>query len=119
MSGSHVSDQMTNPAATALTPMISRRTEPVVHRHLRLSRICLSFLVGMMGVASLVAQPGTPPAGQTAPSSATPTGAPAATAKPGDEKTIELSPFEVRPDEDTGYQAMNTTSGSRLATSLK
>ncbi len=42
--------------------------------------------------------------------------------KPEDEKKSEavvLSPFEVRPEDDTGYQAANTTSGSRLATSLK
>ncbi len=32
---------------------------------------------------------------------------------------VSLSPFEVRPEEDTGYQALNTTSGSRLSTSLK
>lgn len=38
---------------------------------------------------------------------------------PADEKAIELSPFEVRAADDAGYQAMNTTSGSRLATSLK
>lgn len=42
---------------------------------------------------------------------------PSANAAAGE--TIELSPFEVRADDDTGYQAANTTSGSRLATSLK
>ncbi len=35
------------------------------------------------------------------------------------DKVIELSPFEVRAEDDSGYQAVNTTSGSRLATSLK
>ena len=35
------------------------------------------------------------------------------------DKVVELSPFEVRAEDDSGYQAMNTTSGSRLATSLK
>lgn len=48
--------------------------------------------------------------------------APATLPKPEDEKKPEavvLSPFEVKPEEDTGYQAINTTSGSRLATSLK
>src|SRR5205807_1162237 len=34
------------------------------------------------------------------------------------EKTVEMSPFEVQPDE-VGYEASNTTSGSRLNTSLK
>lgn len=37
----------------------------------------------------------------------------------GDEKAIELSPFEVRAEKDVGYQAANTTSGSRLNTRLK
>jgi iron complex outermembrane recepter protein len=32
---------------------------------------------------------------------------------------IELSPFEVRPEGDSGYQAGNTTSGSRLNSRLK
>ena len=35
------------------------------------------------------------------------------------DEVIELSPFEVRAEDDKAYQAMNTTSGSRLATSLK
>lgn len=39
--------------------------------------------------------------------------------KPAVEKAVELSPFEVRSDDDVGYQAMNTTSGSRLGTNLK
>lgn len=39
-------------------------------------------------------------------------------AKPTD-TTVTLSPFEVRAEDDAGYQAMNTTSGSRLATSLR
>ena len=43
--------------------------------------------------------------------------APAATS-PSKDETIVLSPFEVVPD-DIGYQAGNTTSGSRLNTSLK
>ncbi|MDP3068638.1 MAG: hypothetical protein Q8N18_00030 [Opitutaceae bacterium] len=37
---------------------------------------------------------------------------------PTEEKLIELSPFEVRTEKDTGYSAQNTTSGSRLNTSL-
>jgi outer membrane receptor protein involved in Fe transport len=40
-------------------------------------------------------------------------------AKPTDDNVLELSPFQVRSDDDVGYQAMNTTSGSRLGTSLK
>ena len=35
------------------------------------------------------------------------------------EEAILLSPFEVQPDGDAGYQAANTTSGSRLNSKLK
>lgn len=40
------------------------------------------------------------------------------TAKAGAEP-VTLSPFEVRADSDVGYQAVNTTSGSRLKSRLK
>jgi len=35
------------------------------------------------------------------------------------EETVVLSPFEVQPEGDAGYQAANTTSGSRLNSRLK
>lgn len=35
------------------------------------------------------------------------------------EPVVELTPFEVRSDTDIGYQALNTTNGSRLNTRLK
>lgn len=35
------------------------------------------------------------------------------------DEVVELSPFRVKPEGDVGYQAANTTSGSRLNTSLK
>ncbi len=35
------------------------------------------------------------------------------------DSTVQLSPFEVRPEDDSGYQAANTTSGSRLNSKLK
>jgi outer membrane receptor protein involved in Fe transport len=44
---------------------------------------------------------------------------PAVATKPSDSETIELSPFEVRAENDVGYQAANTTSGSRLNSRLK
>jgi outer membrane receptor protein involved in Fe transport len=44
--------------------------------------------------------------------------APATPAKTESE-TVELSPFEVKADNDVGYQAGNTTSGSRLNSRLK
>jgi outer membrane receptor for ferric coprogen and ferric-rhodotorulic acid len=62
--------------------------------------------------ALLAALAALPCVGQTAPASV----APAASNNKDD--TIVLSPFEVVPD-DVGYQAGNTTSGSRLNTSLK
>jgi outer membrane receptor protein involved in Fe transport len=52
---------------------------------------------------------------QTAPGTKTPEpAAPTATSP-----VVELSPFEVRSDDDAGYQAGNTTSGSRLNARLK
>jgi iron complex outermembrane receptor protein len=44
---------------------------------------------------------------------------PTPTSTPATEPAVTLSPFEVRAEDDAGYQATNTTSGSRLATSLK
>ena len=38
---------------------------------------------------------------------------------PANDETVSLSPFEVKADKDVGYQASNTTSGSRLNTKLK
>jgi outer membrane receptor protein involved in Fe transport len=54
---------------------------------------------------------------QTLPAPNTAAPAPSPQVKP--EETVTLSPFEVRAEDDAGYQAMNTTSGSRLSTSLK
>ncbi|WP_414662467.1 TonB-dependent receptor plug domain-containing protein [Horticoccus sp. 23ND18S-11] len=47
--------------------------------------------------------------------------APAAAAKPAEPtaSVVELSPFEVRAENDVGYQAANTTSGSRLNSRLR
>lgn len=44
---------------------------------------------------------------------------PPTTAADPNAPVIELSPFEVRSDSDIGYQALNTTNGSRLNTRLK
>ena len=54
-------------------------------------------------------------AAQTAPAPTTTTGTPNSTEPP----PVELSPFEVRAENDVGYQAGNTTSGSRLNSRLK
>lgn len=44
---------------------------------------------------------------------------PSAANNPGGEQPVQLSVFEVSADKDVGYQAGNTTSGSRLNSSLK
>ncbi len=56
---------------------------------------------------------------QTAPATSQTPAARAAAEAAAKEEVLSLSPFEVRAEDDTGYQAMNTTSGSRLSTSLK
>ena len=53
---------------------------------------------------------------QVAPAS-TASAAPRTADKP--DEAIQLSPFEVRPEDDSGYQASNTTAGSRLNSKLK
>ena len=62
---------------------------------------CLAVFAAMLTLRPLGAQTVVPPL------------------KPAAENVVELSPFEVRSDDDVGYQAMNTTSGSRLGTNLK
>lgn len=44
---------------------------------------------------------------------------PAATAPGPKEQVVQLSPFEVRVDSDTGYVGQNTLAGSRMSTNLK
>src|SRR5687768_18213372 len=73
------------------------------HHHLFRSLLC-----GALLPAALLAQIAPAPSASTSSADR----APAA----GD--VVELSPFEVKPD-DVGYQAGNTTSGSRLNTRLK
>jgi outer membrane receptor protein involved in Fe transport len=55
---------------------------------------------------------------QTAPAPAPAPTAPAGSAE-NTPPPVELSPFEVRAENDVGYQAANTTSGSRLNSRLK
>lgn len=71
----------------------------------------LALVLGAIAVLSAPVHAQTAPA--PAPSASRP---PAADAG---EAPIALSPFEVRPEEDSGYQAANTTSGSRLNAKLK
>jgi outer membrane receptor protein involved in Fe transport len=68
--------------------------------------LIIALLVFTSSARAAVATAPTPPAPATKP--ADPDGAP-----------IELSPFEVRAEADVGYQAANTTSGSRLNSRLR
>jgi outer membrane receptor protein involved in Fe transport len=71
---------------------------------------------GLVASLALAAAPSAP--AQAVPAS--PSAATATTARPADGTApLELSPFEVRADDDVGYQAANTTSGSRLNSRLK
>src|SRR5690349_16498806 len=47
------------------------------------------------------------------------TTAPASPAAPTEDEVLQLSPFEVNADEDTGYQATQTLAGTRIRTDLK
>src|SRR5262245_4384730 len=76
-----------------------------MHSRLKMARACLTLALAIPAAVPSFAQTVPPPA------------APATTTTK--DETLVMSPFEVRSENDTGYQAMNTTSGSRLATSLK
>ncbi|MDO8543358.1 MAG: TonB-dependent receptor [Opitutaceae bacterium] len=82
-------------------------------------KLLLVFLIAalLLALPSYSAQPATPTATTTAPDVTTPTATPGTGSNPDD--AIELSPFEVRAEGDVGYQAANTTSGSRLNSKLK
>ena len=62
-----------------------------------------SFRLALLGLTASFASAQTAPARTPAPPPAAPTEATA---------TVELSPFEVRAEDDAGYQAANTTSGN-------
>ncbi len=74
--------------------------------------VALGFLATLLGRAQTVPV--------QSPTVLTAVAAGAAAAKPtNDSAPIELSAFEVRAEDDSGYQAANTTSGSRLNSRLK
>src|SRR4051812_43327192 len=68
------------------------------------------FLPHRRVVATLAAVSATLAVAQTVPS--------ATSSTPPEDKIVELTPFEVRSNLDTGYQGMDTSSGSRLNTKL-
>lgn len=74
-----------------------------------LPRACLAVIASVLAVFSVTAR------AQTAPIPAAPAPAPRAE----NSTPVELSLFEVRAEDDSGYQAGNTTSGSRLNSRLK
>src|SRR5690606_37742917 len=75
-----------------------------------LSRALLgALLLGLSSAASAQVAP-TPSSSTSSPSAATP---------PGEDETIELTPFNVNADRDVGYVATSSLAGSRLNTELK
>lgn len=83
-------------------------------RRTRLAAVAATVVLIALTAAPAPAQVAPPPASTPA-STATS----ATTSSPTAEEAIRLSPFEVRPEDDSGYQAANTTSGSRLNSRLK
>jgi iron complex outermembrane receptor protein len=75
-------------------------------RFTRPAAACLAASVALHVLAAEVAPPPAPLAATSASSSTAP-------------PVVELSPFEVVADKDVGYQAANTTSGSRLNSRLR
>ena len=93
---------------------------PTLRLPLSLS-LLLSFFSLLAASAIHAAETTAPPPPKSAslPASAPANAAvPDATAAPTS-SPVELSPFEVRAEDDSGYQAANTTSGSRLNSRLK
>ncbi|MFM9955179.1 MAG: TonB-dependent receptor plug domain-containing protein [Opitutaceae bacterium] len=90
-----------------------------VRPHSPLAAIGLATL--LVAASSLPARAQLAPTAPPTPKSATPpASAPAnAAAAAPTSSPVELSPFEVRAEDDSGYQAANTTSGSRLNSRLK
>ena len=95
-----------------------------VRPHSPLAAISLATL--LVAASSLPARAQLAPTAPPSPKSATPpASAPANAAAVPDitaaptSSPVELSPFEVRAEDDSGYQAANTTSGSRLNSRLK
>lgn len=80
---------------------MTARTTPNLSRRLRRARL-FGLAAAVYSAVSLVAAP--------APATATAVGA---------EKVVELSPFTVDAGRDTGYAALETTSGTRMRTSLR
>jgi outer membrane receptor protein involved in Fe transport len=76
-----------------------------------------SFLLLLVGCSFFSGAANLAP-GQALPPPAIPA-RPPATGAAATEPVVELSPFEVRADADVGYQAANTTSGSRLNSRLR
>ncbi len=99
--------RMIRPAAR---PQPSSRSEPTTHpdpANPMKKKKLLTALTGWLALALA------PASGQT-------TGSPAPAPQPAaEEKTIELSPFEVTSDRDTGFAATSSLAGGRLATELR
>lgn len=85
------------------------------------AQLCLLLLLSPT-IPELRAQATTTPPAKLDETPATPASvekSPSAVTSPTTSEVIELSPFTVQAEDDVGYQAGNTTSGSRLRTRLK
>jgi iron complex outermembrane recepter protein len=94
--------------------MMATHPHPGSARPLRINAVALRRLAAFPAALALCLHAAQ---AQTAPTPATVAANSAASAPP--EEILELSPFEVRAEADVGYQAANTTSGSRLNSRLK
>ena len=83
-------------------------------RHLRLPVACL-LLLAMANLPLVLGQ--SAPAPQPAPAPAKPI--PVIANNPMDADAVEMSPFIVNGEQDTGYRATSTLAGTRLKTDLK
>ena len=80
----------------------------MIHRVIPVCTVVSFLALALTGAAQIT--PATPPVAKPAT---------AAASAPAEEVPVVLSPFEVTTGDDSGYQAGNTTSGSRLNTKLK
>jgi iron complex outermembrane recepter protein len=87
----------------------------------RLRALALTLIAAVFTLAARAAEPSAPSSTTSSPASTTTTTSTAALPPPSTatDPAVELSPFEVRAENDVGYQAGNTTSGSRLNSRLK
>src|SRR2546430_11725092 len=93
--------------SAVLAPCCCEWFAPQANQTMNHIRLSLTALALMAGTWPLAAQTVTPPKPEETAASSE------------EEKTIELSPFEIRSTRDTGYAATETLAGTRIRTDLK